>query len=115
MAEDSEKSLKTDQSDGPKPGIRRCRTVVPLRCAHDIRSIFEAGLGEVAPPKRDTSLVVTLPAGSCNAEILEVAPVVFDLLVRLDDWADPITLGAVNDLENLLSRLAAQELIEVRA
>jgi hypothetical protein len=114
MAEHSEKSLKTDQSGGPKPGIRRYRSVVPLRCAHDIRSIFEVGLGEVVPPKRDTLLVVTLPAGSCDARILEVAPVVFDLLVRLDDWVDPITLGAIDDLENLVSRLAAQEFIEMR-
>jgi hypothetical protein len=115
MAEDSENSLKTDQSDGPKPGIRRCRTVVPLRCTHDIRSIFDAGLGEVVPPKRDTSLVVTLPARSCNAEILEVAPVVFDLLVQLNDWADLTTLSAIDDLQNLLSRLTAQDLIELRA
>jgi hypothetical protein len=115
MAEDSENALKTDQSDGPKPGIRRRRTVVLLRCAHDIRSIFEAGLGELVPPKRDTSLVIALPAGSCKVEIREVAPVVFDLLVRLDDWADPTTLSAIDDLEDLLSRLAAQELIEVRA
>jgi hypothetical protein len=114
MAEDSDRSLKTDQSGGSKPGIRRYRSVVPLRCAHDIRSIFEVGLGEVVPPKRDTLLVVTLPAGSCKARILEVAPVVFDLLVRLDDWADPITLGAIEDLEILVSRLAAQKLIEVR-
>jgi hypothetical protein len=44
-----------------------------------------------------------------------MAPVVFDLLVRLDDWVDPRTLGAIEDLENLVSRLAAHELIEVWA
>jgi hypothetical protein len=113
--EDDEKPQKKDKCDGPKPGIRRRRGVVPLRCAHDIRSILEVGLGELVPPKRDTSLVVTLPVGFRDVRIVEVAPVVFDLLVRLDDWADPRTLGAIDDLENLVSRLAAHELIEVRA
>jgi hypothetical protein len=115
VVEDFEKSPKKGQSDGPKPGIRRRRTVVPLRCAHDIRSIFETGLGEVVPPKRDTLLVVTLPANYRDVRIFEVAPVVFDLLVRLDDWTDPRTLGAIEHLEVSVSRLAAQDLILVRA
>jgi hypothetical protein len=44
--------------------------------------------------------------------ILQVAPVAFDLLARLDDWVDPRTLGAIGELENLVSYLAAHELIE---
>jgi hypothetical protein len=115
ITEESNKTLKPDQSGGPKPGIRRYRGLDTLRCAYDIRSIFEGGLGEVVPPKRDISLVVILAAGSWNARILEVPPVVFDLLVRLDDWANPMTLVDIDDLENLVGRLAAQELIEVRA
>jgi len=115
MIEDREKPPKKGESDGPKPGIRRHRSVVPLRCAHDIRSIFEVGLREVVPPKRDTSLVVTLPAGFRDVKIFEVAPVVLDLLAMLDDWADPRTFCALADLETLTSDLAAQELIEVRA
>src|ERR1700730_17058185 len=101
MVEDYEKPPKKAKSDGPKRGIRRHRSVVPLRCAHDIRSIFEVGLGEVVPPKRDTPLVVTLPAGFRDVRLFEVAPIVFDLLALLDDWADPRTLGAIGDLENL--------------
>jgi hypothetical protein len=113
MAEDSETSSKVSQSDAPKPALRRSRTAVPLRCIYDIRSIFEVGPAKAVAPKRDTLLVVTLPAGCCNAGMLEVVPVVFDLLVRLDEDADPISLGAIDGLEDLVSRLAAQGLIEV--
>jgi hypothetical protein len=113
MVEDREKPPKKGKSDETKP-IRRRRSVVPLRCAYDIRAIFELGSGEVIPPKRDTSFVVTLPAGLRDVRIFEVAPVAFDLLARLDDWSDPRTLGAIGDLENLVSYLAAHELIEVR-
>jgi hypothetical protein len=112
--EDSEKSLKTEKSGGPSRAVRRYRTVVPMRCAFDVRSVFEAGLGEVAPGKRDTLLVVTLPADSRNARILEVTPIVFDLLVRLEDWVEPIKLSTTGDLEFLISHLDGQQLIEVR-
>jgi hypothetical protein len=115
VVEDHERPAKKDESDGPKRGIRHRRSVVPLRCAHDIRSIFDAGSGEAVPPKRDTSLVVTLPAGFHDVRIMEVAPVVVDALTMLDDWADPSTLDAFGDRENLVSHLAAHDLIEVRA
>ena len=115
VVEDHETPAKKNKSDGPKRGIRRRRSVVPLRCAHDIRSIFDAGSGEAVPPKRDTSLVVTLPAGFRDVRIVEVAPVVVDMLTLLDDWTDPSTLDAFGDRENLVSHLAAHELIEVRA
>jgi hypothetical protein len=47
--------------------------------------------------------------------ILEVAPVAFDLLALLDDWVDPRTLGAIDELASFVSYLTAHELIEVRA
>lgn len=114
VVEDHEKPPKQGHSYGPKPGIRRRRSVVALRCAHDIRSIFEPGLGEAVAPHRDTPLVVTLSAGIHDVRIFEVAPAVFDLLARLDDWTDPRTLGAIDDLENRIGHLAANELIERR-
>jgi hypothetical protein len=114
VAEDHERPAKKGKSDGPKRGIRRRHSVVPLRCAHDIRSIFDAGSGGVVLPKRDTSLVVALPAGFRDVRIVEVAPVVVDVLTLLDDWVDPSALDAFGDRENLVSDLAAQEFIEVR-
>jgi hypothetical protein len=115
VVEDRGRPANKGRSDGPNWGIRRRRSAVPLRCAHDIRSIFDAGSGAVVPPKRDTSLVVTLPAGFRDVRIVEVAPVVIDALMLLDDWADPSALDACGDREDLISRLAAHELIEVRA
>jgi hypothetical protein len=115
VVDDHERPAKKGENDAPKGGIRRRSGVVPLCCAHDIRSIFDAGSGAAVPPKRDTSLVVTLPAGYRDVRIVEVAPVVFDVLTLLDDWADPSTLDAFGDRENLVSYLAAHEFIEVRA
>src|SRR5712671_732051 len=62
VVEDRER-LTRGESDRPKRCIRRRRNVVPLRCAYDIRSIFDAGSGKIVAPKRNTSLVVILPAG----------------------------------------------------
>jgi hypothetical protein len=109
---DREEPPNKGESDGRKRNIRRRRGVIALRCAHDIRSIFEGASGEVVPPKCDAAFVVTLPRGSREVRILQVAPVAFDLLARLDDWVDPRTLGAIGELENLVSYLAAHELIE---
>jgi hypothetical protein len=115
MDEGLDKSPKADQREGPKATVRRSRAVVPLRCTHDIRPIFEPGSGEVVPPRRQTLLIVALPTGACKAVILEVAPVVFELLFLLDAWVDPTTLGDIDDVDNLIRRMAAEELIEVRA
>jgi hypothetical protein len=115
ISEDIEKSFKICRTDGPKPAIRRHRTVLPLRCAYDIRSVVEVGLGEIVPTKRDTLLIVTSPSEFGNARIIEVPPIVFDLLIRLDDWVDPMRLGAMDDLGCLISSLEAQRLIEVWA
>jgi hypothetical protein len=114
MDGDLEKS-KIDQSDGAKPAIRRYRAAVPLRCDHDVRLIFERGFEEIALPKCESLLVVKLQAGAHNAQILEVSPIVFDLLIRLERWTDPETLGAFENLEEWVRRLVAQELVEVRA
>jgi hypothetical protein len=115
MVRDHEQPPNEAKSDGRKRNIRRRRDVVALRCAHDIRSIFEGASGEVIPPKRDATFVVTLPRGSREVRILEVAPVAFDLLALLDDWVDSRTLGAIDELASSVSYLAAHELIEVRA
>jgi hypothetical protein len=112
VAEDHERPAKKDKSDRSKRGIRRRRSVVPLRCTYDIRSIFDTGSGEAVPPKRDTSLLVTLRAGFHDASIVEVAPIVVDALTLLDDWTDPRKLDAFS--ENLVRDLAAHDLIDVR-
>jgi hypothetical protein len=113
MAEDHEAPAKKSNGSEPRRGIRRHHRVVLLYCAYDIRSIFEAGLEEADPPKRDTWLAL-IQAGSDDLRVFEVLPVVFDLLAALDDWADPRMLGVVSGLETLVGELSARGLIEVQ-
>jgi hypothetical protein len=115
VVEAHERPAKNGKGDGPARAIRHRRSVAPLRCAHDIRSIFDAGSGAIVPSKRDTSLVVILPAGFRDVRIVEVAPVVVDALTLLDDWADPSALDGFGDRKSLVSHLAAHDYIEVRA
>jgi hypothetical protein len=100
---------------GLKRGIRRHRSAVPLRCAYDIRSIFDSRSSRVPPPKRDTSLVVTLAAGIRDIRFVAVAPVVVDALMLFDDWTDSSTLDNFGDAENLVRQLAAYGFIEIQA
>ena len=111
--EDREQPPNKGESDGRKGNIRRRRGVVALRCAHDIRPIFEGASGGVVPLKCDVAFAVTLPRDSGEVRILEVASDAFDLLARLDDWVDPRTLDAIGEQENLVSYLAVHALIEV--
>jgi hypothetical protein len=112
--EDREKP-SSRESDRPKRNIRRRRGVIALRCAHDIRPIFGGASGDVVPPRCDAAFAVTLPRGSREVRILELAPAAFDLLAWLDDWIDPSTLGANDEPASYLGYLAAHDLIEVWA
>ncbi|HEY7300660.1 MAG TPA: hypothetical protein VH684_22405 [Xanthobacteraceae bacterium] len=114
FVEDRAAQSRKRRSSGPKRDIRRRGSVVLLRCAHDIRSIIEEGVGNVVPPRRDTLLVAVLPAKPYDVKIFEVARVVFDLLARLDDWTDPIALSGAGDIEKLIRHLSEHEFIEVR-
>ena len=92
--------------------VRRSPAIVLLRCAHDVRPIFESDLGEAAPAQRDTPLVIAMPPGGQRPQVLEVIPPVFDLLAALDDWTDPP--AAEGGFVNLLADMASRGLIEVR-
>jgi hypothetical protein len=93
--------------------IRRSPQVNSLRCAYDIRPIFEAGSEQLVPVKRDTRLVVALPAGADGPQVFEVVPALFDLLAALDDWTDPQGLDVAPDFAKLVADLVARGLIEV--
>lgn len=93
--------------------IHRCPHVMLLRCAHDVRPMFEPGAAKAVPVKRDTLLVVAMPPGAEGAQVLEVIPPIFDLLAALDDWIDPKGLDADPDFAKLVADLAARGLIEV--
>ena len=113
VIEDRGEPAKKDKNEASKRAIR-CRSgVVPLRCAYDVRSVFDAGSGQVVPPKRDTSLVVTLLSGFRDVGIVEVDPVVVAALTLLDNWTDPSMLDDFGD-DNLVSHLAVHGLIDVQ-
>jgi hypothetical protein len=114
VVEHHERPTKEDKSIGLKQSVRRRRSVVPLRCDYDIRPIFNAASGAIVSHKRNTSVVVTLSAGSRDVSIVKVAPVVVEVLMLLDDWADPSALNAFGDREKLVGYLAAQGFIEVQ-
>jgi hypothetical protein len=102
-----------NQLDASRRGIRRCPAIVLLRCAYDIRSIFEAGVVRAAPARWETRLVVALPSGSDYPQVFEVPPAVFDLLAALDDWINPLELDVAPGLAKLLADLAQHGLVEV--
>jgi hypothetical protein len=94
--------------------IHRGPNVMLLRCAYDVRPIFEPGAAKAVPVRRDTLLVVAMPPGAEGARVFEVIPATFDLLAALDDWIDPHALPAEPEFANLLADLASRGLIEVR-
>ena len=112
--EDLELERITSAECARRRSIRRCRNVILLRSAYDLRPIFEAGSGKVAPVKRETPLVIAVPPGANAPQVFEVMPAVFDLLASLDDWADPSGLDAELDFAKLLADLTAHGLVEVR-
>jgi hypothetical protein len=112
--EDRESDRMTSVDRAHRGGIRRCQNVVLLRCAYDVRPIFEIGSEEAMPVKRETALVIAMPPGADGPRIFEVIPAIFDLLAALDDWADPSGLDAEPDFAKLLAELTARGLVEVR-
>src|SRR5262245_59134969 len=101
---------------GPEHAIRRSSSAILVRCAYDVRSVFEMGMDKAVPTKRETLLVVALPAGAAaDPRIVEVPAAVFDLLAALDEWTEPPALAGSADLQRLLADLVEHGLIEVRA
>jgi hypothetical protein len=113
-------------ADHPASGaIRRSPNVILLRCAYDVRPIFEPGPEKAVPVKRDIRLVIAMPRGAEGAQVLEVIPPIFDLLSALNDWTDlasflPSSGGGLRrgeadpDFAKLLAELTACGLAEVR-
>jgi hypothetical protein len=98
----------------PRGAVRRHPDVVLLRCAHDIRPIFEAGSGEAAPVERDTPLAIAMPPDAAHPKVFEVLPLVCDVLAAIDDWTDRSALGATPEADALIQDLAEHGLVEVR-
>jgi hypothetical protein len=98
----------------PQGAVRRHADVVLLRCAYDIRPIFETGSGQAAPVERDTPLAIATPPDAAHPKVFEVLPLFYDVLAAIDDWTDRSTLGATPEADALIRELAEHGLIEVR-
>jgi hypothetical protein len=94
--------------------IHRCPNVMLLRCAYDVRPIFEPAAAKAVPVRCDTLLAVAMPPGAAGAQVFEVIAAIFDLITALDDWIDPKGLDADPGFAKLLADLVARGLIEVR-
>lgn len=112
--EDRGLPLEEDGYRTPRSGIRRSPAVILLRCAYDVRPIFEGGGGPGVPVERATPLVVALPPGTDRPQVSEVPAAVFDLLEALDDWTPLPSPAAGREVATLIAQLTKHGLIEVR-
>jgi hypothetical protein len=104
-----------DEGAGGNLGeIRRHPGAVLLRCAYNVRPIFESGSVEMALLKHDTLLAIATPPGAEHPRIFELPPAVFDVLGALTDWTDRSTLGATPELDAFITELAEHGLLEVQ-
>jgi hypothetical protein len=107
--------LEPAGGEQPRHGIRRQSGVILLRCAYDVRPIFEGGPGEVAPVRRDTPLAIAIPPPHAeHPKVFELLPPAFDMLAALDDWTDRFALAPAPELDELICVLTEHGLVEVR-
>jgi hypothetical protein len=98
----------------PRDGIRRHPGVILLRCAHNIRPIFEGGSGEAPPIGHDTLLAIAIPPYAEHPRVFELLPPAFDVLAALNDWTDRFALSAAPEFSELICDLAEHGLVEER-
>jgi len=94
-----------------RDAVRRRRGVVLLKCAYDVRPIFEE-CAEMAV-KRTTLLAIATPPGAAHPSVFELLPVTFDVLEALVRWTDLSALPSRRELCELLRELAHVGLVEV--
>jgi hypothetical protein len=107
-----DKATKNRRRPRSRRFIRRASGIALVRCAYDIRPIFERDVRAIAPEKRDTPLAVAMPFGASDPKIFEILPVAFNLLAVLDDWIDPAVLGKTLQMQALLAELLEHGLVE---
>jgi hypothetical protein len=110
------KAQEVEPASGTQPrgdAVRRHPDLVLLRCAYNIRPIFEGGPEEAAPAKRDTPLAIVVPPTGEHPNVFELLPVAFDMLAALDHWTDRLEFGTAPELDELIGELARHGLIEV--
>jgi hypothetical protein len=99
-----------------QPAIRRHPAARLLRCAYDVRPLFEAARADAAlatPFERDTPVAIVLPLNGEQLQVFELLPVIFELLAALEDWVALAELGLPSALDDIVHDLAARGLVEV--
>ena len=95
---------------------RRHPCVLPARCRHDVRPLFDPGRPGGCIEERDTPLAVFVGPGR-PPQIVELSPEAFDLLDGAPDWS-PLAQDAESaegeETALLIGALAAQGLMLVR-
>jgi hypothetical protein len=74
--------------------IRRSPAAGLVRCAYDIRPLFEKANDVDLLVARETDLVVVAQPSADSPKIFEVIPEIFELLGVLDEWTDLAELTA---------------------
>jgi hypothetical protein len=113
VAQDRSRDQKNDSTRAARSSVRRSPGVVLLRCAHDIRPLFEEASGAQCPIARDVPLAIVARALADQPEIFELAPAVFDLLGSLEDWSDLAAFDESEDASQLIAGLATAGLVEI--
>jgi hypothetical protein len=98
----------------PRASIRRHPGVGLLRCAYNVRPIFEGSTDEAALVRRDTTLAIAIPPDAEHPKIFELPSPVFDVLAALDDWTERRSLGSAPELDQLIGDLAEHGLVQLR-
>ncbi|MBV9628334.1 MAG: hypothetical protein JO230_09585 [Xanthobacteraceae bacterium] len=114
-SDNSDSDQPVHQVSRARPGaVRRDPGVVLLRCAYDIRILFETGFAEPAPARRDVALAIATATGAREPAIFELKPAIFDLLAALDGWTDRRAFGATRKARAMVADLVSRGLLEER-
>lgn len=113
--EPPKRTRRSAPAHGAPHAVRRAESVALVRCAHDVRSLFESAAVSAAPQRRDTPLVIAQSRAALEPEIFEIPAALFDLLASLEHWTERRCLGRNPGADALIADLVTRGLLEVRA
>jgi hypothetical protein len=93
-------------------GVALAPSVILLRCAYDIRPIFDDDSGDAPPAKRDTPLAIFVPPGTTHPQVVELPATVFELVSALAAITDRAAFEPPPELEPLIAELVEAGLVE---
>ena len=89
-----------------------------IRCAHDVRPLFEPSRSGEAVERRQVHVVVLASPGRRRPAIMELAPEAFELMERAAEWTplapEPVSDSAAVADKALIEHLVGQGLVLVR-